>query len=74
MMTKRSPKDIVETIFSVLENAEHGFTIGELKKHTKSSWNTINSYLDLIEYIQNKPKVLLIRTERYKVAKLQDER
>lgn len=69
-MTKKSPKDIVDTIFSVLENAEHGFTIGELKKHTQSSWSTINSYLDLIEYIQNKPKVLLIRTERYKIAKL----
>lgn len=72
-MTRRSPRKIVEIIFSTLESVEHGFTIGELAKRTNSNWSTINSYLDLIEYIQNKPKMTLIRTERYKVAKLQKE-
>ncbi len=71
-MSKRSPREIVETIFSALENADHGFTIGELAKRTHSNWSTINSYLDLIEYIQTKPKLTLIRTERYKVAQLQE--
>ncbi|WP_369019462.1 hypothetical protein DSAG12_04380 [Promethearchaeum syntrophicum] len=58
---KSSINETVESIFFKL-SSETPKTITDLVRETKYHHNTIRSYLELIEYIQSQPKLILERT------------
>ena len=59
MSKRKSAREIVESIMETLESDPQ--TIDMIAKQIKSSWTTAWSYLELIEWIQQCPKVSRVR-------------
>ena len=59
-MTKRkSPREIVESIMEALESDPQ--TIDTIAQKIESSWTTAWSYLELIDWIQQCPKISKVK-------------
>jgi hypothetical protein len=67
-MAKKTIKVIVENIFKELNEIPK--TISDIANNVKSYHKTIKDYLELIEFIQSQPKLLLERTGHSYQAKI----
>lgn len=69
---KSSINETVESIFLKL-SSETSKTITDLVRETEYHHNTVRSYLELIEFIQSKPKLILKRTGHSYQVKIEKE-
>jgi len=63
---RKSPEDLVRALFELL--SEDGLvTVNEISLKIGSKWSTVEDYLNLIQWIQQQPKVesMRIGTRRY---------
>jgi hypothetical protein len=73
-----SPKEnltiiqIAESIFTYLNS--NSKTITDIKNESGFHHNTIKTYLELIEFIQSQPKLILERTGHSYQAKIDDKK
>jgi len=69
MAGKRDPMDIIQAIFSDLE--KDGLkTITEISKNIRSGYHTVKNYLDIIQFVNSKPRIQVDKTKNMTVVKL----
>lgn len=68
---KKSGREIIERIFKELDGKPKN--ISEIASSVKSYHSTIREYLELIEFIQAQPKLILERTGHSYQAKLENK-
>jgi hypothetical protein len=69
-MVKLTGKEIFEKIFAKLE-VDNSKTVADLVKETNFKHETVRKNLELIEFIQSQPKLILERTGHSYQAKLE---
>lgn len=72
-MTRSSQKKVLESIYSVLTENESK-NISQISIESKIPNITIKKYLDLIEFIQSQPKLILERTGHSYQAKIEQKK
>lgn len=60
-MTRSTTQEILNSIFALLETKESK-NISEIAQKTNIPNRTIKKYVELIEYIQAQPKLIIVRT------------
>lgn len=67
MAGKKDPDVIVHAIFNELE--KNGLkTLTEIGKNIKSGYHTVKRYVDIIQFIQSQPKIIVETTETSKAS------
>ncbi|HME54007.1 MAG TPA: hypothetical protein VKM55_17405 [Candidatus Lokiarchaeia archaeon] len=67
---KRKPRSVVEAIFDDLEKGELK-TFSEIANNIGSHYNTVRDYVELIMFIQGKPKISVEQTENMSMARVE---
>lgn len=63
---RRTKIEMVKAIFLYLQKSGkpgHGSSIYKISRHTKINPISVKSWINLIEYIQNRPKIFPVRSE-----------
>jgi len=62
-MKRKSPRTIVKLLLKVLKEEPEGLSISDISRRVGAHWKTAREYLDLINYIQNQPKIIRKETK-----------